>query len=158
MKLLPIAPLFLALSLTACGQDAPRTAMPVGQNAPSQAARATLGEMQLEARLVRSSDLSEAIARQYGVQRDDDNWLLLVSPRSAAGDAITTDGLHLQARAASLAESMKPLELRRIDSAGFADWIAEIRASAPTSLQVEIDARRDGASAQMRFSRDLPKP
>ncbi|MDO4708977.1 MAG: DUF4426 domain-containing protein [Pseudomonadota bacterium] len=157
MKTLPLA-LFLVLSLTACGQDAPRPATPVGQNAPSQAARATLGDMQLEARLVRSSDLSEAIARQYGVRRDADNWLLLVSPRSAAGDAIPVDGLHLQAHAAALAETMKPLALRRIDSAGFSDWIAEIHASAPTTLQLEIDARRDTASAQLRFSRDLPRP
>lgn len=157
MKTLSLA-LLLALSLTACGQEAPRQATPVGQNAPSQAARATLGDMQLEARLVRSSDLSEAITRQYGVHRDADNWLLLLSPRSAAGDAIAVEGLHLQARAASLAESMKPLTLRRIDSAGFSDWIAEIQASAPTTLQLEIDARRDTGSAQLRFSRDLPKP
>lgn len=156
MKTLPFA-LLLALALPGCGQDAPRPATPLGQNAPSQAARATLGEWVLEARLIRSNDLSQTIVQQYGVRRADDNWLLLISPRNAAGDAVPVDALHLEARAAGLAESLKPLNMRRIDSAGFADWIAEIHAIAPTTLQVEIAARLHQASAQMRFSRDLPK-
>ncbi|RMH88631.1 DUF4426 domain-containing protein [Lysobacter pythonis] len=149
----------LAIVLGACNRaPAPQPAAPVGENAPSQAARATLGNTVLEARLTRSSDLSEAMAKHYGLRRDGDTWLLMVSPRTANGDAVTLDGMEVKARAGGLIDALQPVALRRIDAEGFGDFIGEIEARAPMTLRVEIDARQGGTRAEMRFNRELPKP
>ena len=85
------------LALTGCGgAPEPAPAQPVGRNAPSQAADMRLGELRIEARLVRAADLGEAMATRYGLPRDADAWVLLVSPRDAEGNGVSLDGLEIQ--------------------------------------------------------------
>ncbi|MGY0505930.1 DUF4426 domain-containing protein [Luteimonas sp. e5] len=157
-RLTCLASLGLIALLAACQRTpAPQPAAAVTANAPGQAAEASLGGIRLQARLVRSSDLGAAMATRYRIERDDASWLLLLSPRDAQGDAVDTAGLQLEARAGGLAETPQPIELRAVEVEGFTDLIGVVRARAPQTLRVEIDARHGTARAEMRFSRELPK-
>ena len=152
-----LLPLVLIAALAACQRDAaPVPATPVGANAPSQAATASLGDTRLQARLIRTSELTEPMAKRYGLTRSDDEWLLLISPRTATDDAAPLAGLTIEARAGTLIDAPAPVALRAVETAGFGDYIGVVKAKAPATLRIEIDARGNGGSAQMRFSRELP--
>ncbi len=155
-SLLPVAAVMLALA--GCGgASEPAPAQPVGRNAPSQEADMRLDEMRIEARLVRAADLGEAMAARYGLPRDDDAWLLLISPRDSEGDGVALDGLKIEAEAGSLIDAPAVIELQRIESNGLQDFVGVIRARAPATLRIAIEARRNGARASMGFTRELPR-
>lgn len=152
-----IPPLLLGLALAACNGSDPQPASAPGPNAASQMASATLGADLLQVRLVHSEDLGSPIARQYGITRSADRWLLLISPRSRQGDAIAVGNLQLAARAGSLVEAPATLKLRPVHTGAFVDFIGEIRSPGPATLRLEIDARRGSDQARLRLVRELAK-
>jgi len=155
----PIAPLLLALAMTACtGEPAPVPAQPPGESAPINAARSTMGGITMEARLIDTASLSPAMAARYGIRQADDQWLLLITLRDAEGNGVPADSIRIEARASGLTEAPAPVALRTISVDGLTDLVGSVQAKPPATVRVEIDAVRDGARAQMRFSRDLPKP
>ena len=48
--------------------------------------------------------------------------------------------------------------MRTIEVNGLTDLVGVVQAKVPSTVRIEIDAVRDGARAEMRFTRDLPKP
>lgn len=146
-----------ALLLAACNRTpAPEPAVPPGETAPGNAASATVDGVELEARLIPTATLGEAMTRQYGIRRGDDQWLLLITLRDGHGNGVAADAVQLQARAGGLTDAPAAIALRPITVDGMTDQVGTIQAKAPATLRVEIDARRGTATAQMRFSRDLP--
>ncbi|MDO5609651.1 MAG: DUF4426 domain-containing protein [Pseudomonadota bacterium] len=155
--LLP-ALLAITCALPGCNREpAPKQATAPGHTDQVTAEKLRVGDAELEVRLINSQRLSEAMGQRYGVARDADNWLLLISPRSATGEAITLDGLVVEARAGSLIETPAGIALRVIEAGDYRDLIGEIKAKPPTTLRIEIDANRGGQRGQLRFSRDLTK-
>ena len=155
----PIAPALLAITLVACtGEPAPVPAQSPGANAPINAARATVDGIAIEARLIDIASLPPAMVLRYGIRKADDRWLLLITLRDGDGNGVPADSLRIEARAGGLAQALVPVPLRAIGIDGLVDLIGTVPAKPPETVRVEIDAVRGGARAEMRFSRDLPKP
>ena len=151
--------LWLTLALAGCvGEPAPVPAEAPGANAPINVARAIVNGVTLEARLIDPSSLGDAMARQYGISRKAGEWLLLITLRDAEGNGVPADAVQVEARAGGLTDALAPLALRTIEVNGLSDLVGVVQAQAPGTVRVEIDAVRDGARAEMRFTRDLPKP
>lgn len=154
---LPLA--FMALALSGCmGEPAPVPAQPPSENSPIHAARSTVNDVTMEARLIDPMSLNDAMAKQYGLTKTNDTWLLLITLRDAQGNGVATDSIKLQARAGGLTDALAPVALRTISINGLNDLVGTVQAKAPATIRIEIDAIRDGARAEMRFTRDLPKP
>lgn len=148
----------LALGLAACDPgQAPQPARPLGANAPQQVARATLGQVLLEARLVAGGQLPASSARQYGIDQAADNWVLMLAVRDRQGDAVAAEGLHLEATVAGLGETPKALALEPVHTATLVDYIGQFRARAPDTLSFVVTAQQAGQRAQMQFVRELPR-
>ena len=158
MKTKPLA-LLLALVLAGCmGEPASVPAQAPGANAPINVARASVADIALEARLIDAMTLGAPMARQYGIPRTDGHWLLLVTLRDAEGNGVPADAVSVEARAGGLTDALTPVALRTISVNGLNDLVGVVEAKAPGTVRIEIDARHDGAHAEMRFTRDLPKP
>lgn len=154
-----LAPVLLTLALAGCmGEPTPVPAEAPGANAPINAARSTVNGITLEARLIDAMTLGDAMARQYGIPRAEGQWLLLITLRDADGNGVSADAVQIEARAGGLTDALTPVALRAIDVNGLTDFVGVMQAKAPSTVRVEIDAVRDGARAEMRFTRDLPKP
>ena len=147
------------LAITGCSRaPQPEPALSPGQNAPINPARTELAGAVIEARIIDTRTLGEAMARHYRIQQDDGHWLLLVTVRDREGNGLPADAVQLSAKAGDLTTRPRPIPLRAIAVDGLHDWVGTIQAAGPTTLLVELDARRDGASTRLRFSRDLPSP
>lgn len=150
--------LTISLALPACNREpAPAQASAPGQTEQVPAEKLRLGDIELDARLINSQRITAAMSQRYGVAHDANNWLLMISPRTAAGDAVALHGLIVDARAGSLIESPATVRLRAIEAGDYRDLIGEIEAKPPTTLRIEIDAQRSGQRGQLRFTRDLAK-
>lgn len=151
--------LLMTLALAGCmGQPAPVPAETPGASAPINVARSTINGITMEARLIDAMTLGEPMAKRYGIEQADGTWLLLITLRDAQGNGIPTDAIQVEARAGGLTDALAPVALRTISVNGLNDLVGTLQARAPLTMRVEIDAVRDGARAEMRFSRDLPKP
>lgn len=159
MKRTVLTSLFIAFALTGCmGEPAPVPAEAPGANAPINVARSTVNGITMEARLIDAMTLGQLMAKQYGITQADGTWLLLITLRDADGNGIAADSMQVDARAGGLTDALAPVALRTISVNGLNDLVGIVQAKAPTTMRVEIDAIRDGARAEMRFTRDLPKP
>ena len=157
--MMKLAPLLFALILTGCmGEPAPVPAEAPGANAPTNVASSTVNGVTMEARLIDATTLGESMAKQYGIAQADGSWLLLITLRDAEGNGVATDSIQAKARAGELTDALAPIALRTISVNGLSDLVGIIHAQAPSTVRVEIDAVRDGAHAEMRFTRDLPTP
>lgn len=156
MKTTP-ALLLPLLLLVACNRDpAPQPAVAPGPNAPAIPATATLDGATLDARLIDTASLGAAIAGRYGIVQGKDRWLLLITLRDKDGNGVPAAGVQVDARAGGLTDAPQPVVLRAIGTDGLHDWVGIVEAKAPTTVRIEVDARRDTARADLRFSRDLP--
>ncbi len=159
MKHAALLATFLALVLTGCmGEPAPVPAEAPGANAPINVARSTVNGITMEARLIDAATLGESMAKQYGITQADNTWLLLITLRDADGNGVAADSVQVDARAGGLTDAPAPIALRTISVNGLNDLVGTVQAKAPATIRVEIDAVRDGARAEMRFTRDLPTP
>ena len=109
-------------------------------------------------RLIDAATLGESMAKQYGITQADNTWLLLITLRDADGNGVAADSVQVDARAGGLTDAPAPIALRTISVNGLNDLVGTVQAKAPATIRVEIDAVRDGARAEMRFTRDLPTP
>ena len=147
------------LPIAACNRaPEPVAAVSPGANAPMNAASAELDGITLQARLIDTATLAAVMAKQYGISQAEGQWLLLLTLRDAQGNGVPAGAVQIDARVGDLTQAPRPITLRSIQVDGINDLIGLVEATPPTTLRVEIDARRGGASSQMRFSRDLPRP
>jgi hypothetical protein len=149
---LPLAAM-LALALTACGSE-PSPPVVSGGNTLAMPERAMLGTAQVEASVVPTARISEAAARQYGVDRGADRVLVLVSVRD--GDA--TPPVTVTGHARDLRGVRQSLAFAAVTVDGQVEHVAIARASGPDTLRLEIAvAGADGVRTVLRFSREIPR-
>src|SRR5690606_28048569 len=97
----------------------------------------------------------DAVAARYGIERDGEGVLLLVTVRDAAGNAINPGDLQLTATASVLPEPARPLALRAIQSDGMTDYLGVVRAGSPASVRFALNAVRGGSRAELTTTADL---
>ncbi len=147
----PACALLLAVALAGCGKPS----MPPS-TAPQPPAELRTGEVTVRATTLPTLRLNDAMAHEYGVERDAGSVLLVVGLRRGTQAQETSVSGRVSARASDLLGNRQEIALRRIEGAGYIDYVGVARVSAPDTLRFEIDVRPDGApAATLRFHRDF---
>ena len=149
------------LALAGCGGDAPKPARIIET---PQDAVSRHGDVTVRANVVRTDLLNETMARGYGIARDENTLLLMVSVRRgpdgqdvaipAKIDASVTD---LQGRRRSLALRELRTEVPGASPAqALIDYIGATDVSAPDTLRFDLSIEREGgARTTMQFTREF---
>ena len=159
MNPIRIAPLVLlfAFELAACSHDASSTATATARATSAGAATdatATSNGITLRANVVETADLQASVARGYGIAREPNQAMLLLTVRDANGD--NANPVSLQATVTGLKGGERPLPLREIRVDGFVDRIGLVPVAAPDTLTFEVRAQlAPGSTSTVRLSRDF---
>jgi len=149
--------LCIAFALAGCGHDSAPSRAPTAATTPGDAANgatATSNGITLRANVVETQDLQASVAAGYGIAREPNQALLLLTVRDANGDNAMP--VSLQASVSSLKGGEQALPLREIRTGGFVDRIALVPVSAPDTLTFEIRAQlTPGSTSTVRVSRDF---
>ncbi len=157
-----IAILALGLALTGCGGSAPAPAS--GQAQAQQEAVVQVGDVLVRANAISTSNLGEAVARQYGIERDARTVMLLVGVRRTGDGGETALPARVTAAAADLLGKRQALAMREVRSGdpgsgpgqGFIDYVGIAHVIAPDTLRFDVEVVPEGGSPmQLRFNRDF---
>ena len=147
----------IALALAACSHDTSSSTTATASTTPGDAASdatATSNGITLRANVVETADLQESVARGYGIAREPNQALLLLTVRDANGDNATP--VSLQATVSDLKGEERPLQLREIRAGEFVDRIGLVPVAAPDTLTFEVRAQlTPGSTSTVRVSRDF---
>ena len=151
------AVLCLALALAGCDRASAPPPAPMAATTPGDAANgatATSNGITLRANVVETRDLQESVAAGYGIAREPNQALLLLTVRDANGDNATP--VSLQATVSDLKGGERPLQLQEIRVGEFVDRIGLVPVNAPDTLTFEVRAQlAPGSSSTVRVSRDF---
>ncbi|TKR30883.1 DUF4426 domain-containing protein [Luteimonas gilva] len=153
-QLIRCACLAAFLALSACGGQAPS---PVPASAPAGGeAVETVGDAIARANAVQTSALNEAVARQYGIARNDKTVLLLVAVRKGSGGAESAVPARVTATVTGLTGDKRNIEMRELRTSDLLDYVGTVDTSLPETLRFEVDVAIEGnATAKLRFSREF---
>ena len=150
------AAMLLALALAGCGSGAPGPAGDRGQAPGQQEAVVQVGNVLVRANAVPAASLGEAVARQYGIERDDGAVMLLVGVRRDGDGGETALPARVTAVASDLLGKRQQLEMREVRSGAFIDYVGIARVIAPDTLHFDIRVVPEGGkSMELRFNRDF---
>ena len=149
-----LAPSVLVLSvlLTACsGGQAPRT----GEFVPPAPAETDFGSLRVRYNALPTLALSDAVAKQYGVQRDAGTALVLVALREVKGaEEIDADG-EVSVTAHDLSGTRQAIELRKVEAGGYTDLIGTARVSPRNSYRFEVVVTAGGRTEAVTVQRNF---
>jgi len=155
--------LFSMVALSACGGStpAPAPARPVQPNSDIVAQEAGLT---VRANAVQTSALNEAVARRYGIARNDRTVMLLVGVRRGGGEDEISVPARVTVAVGGLAGGKQPVEMRELrtgdPSAGsghaLLDYVGTVETALPDTLRFDIRiATEDGVRAEAQFTREF---
>lgn len=153
-----------AALLGACGGPSPQADAARQQSAAPQEASVQFDDVIVRANAVATTNLSEAVAKQYGVSRDDTTVMLLVGVREVVDGQETSLPAQVSARAVDLLGKRQTPQMREVRSGapgsgagqGFIDYVGSFRIAAPETLRFDVEVMTtDGQPATLRFNRDF---
>ena len=153
----------LCALLTACGGSTP-PAPPTSASAKSatQEAVSRIGDVTIRASAIPTSTLSEQVARQYGIARNNDTVMLLIGVRQGESAQETALPAKITATATDLRGRAHQIEMRELRSGDAAsgtallDYVGTVDATPPDTLRFDVQVVREGgATSQMQFTRDF---
>jgi len=153
----------LCAALTACGGSAPPAPpTPASANSATQEAVSRIGDVTIRASAIPTSTLSEQVARQYGIARNNDTVMLLIGVRQGESAQETALPAKITATATDLRGRAHTIEMRELRSGDAAsgtallDYVGTIDATPPDTLRFDVQiVREGGATSQMQFTRDF---
>lgn len=149
------------LALAGCGEGAPKPARII--ETPQEAVSRS-GDVTVRANVVRTDLLNEAMARGYGIAREEDTVLLMVSVRRGPDGQDVAIPAKVEATVTDLQGRRRPLALRelRTDVPGASppqaliDYIGTTGVAAPDTLRFDLAIEREGgARSTMQFTREF---
>lgn len=147
-----IASLALCAALAGCVGSAP----PAAGGQTQQEAVMQVGNVLVRANAISTSSLGEAVARQYGIERDTRTVMLLVGVRRDDGGNETALPARVTAVASDLLGKRQELVMREVRNGEFIDYVGTARVIAPDTLRFDVTATPEGGSPmQLRFNRDF---
>jgi len=143
-----------ALLLAGCnGEPAPRGHAAVPQEEILQA-----GSTTIRATVMQTATLSEAVAAQYGIEREEGTVMLLVGVREGPPAQAVSVPAAVSATATDLRGNRHEVAMRELHAGGLVDHVGTLRVDLPDTLAFDVEIRREGAPpARMQFSRDFDR-
>ncbi|MCR6687480.1 DUF4426 domain-containing protein [Pseudoxanthomonas sp.] len=145
----------LTATLAACGGgQAPVAAQFVP---PAPAVADLQGPLRAHYNLLPTLALSEAVARQYGIERSAGQALLVVAlrrPGATPGDEIPAEG-QVQARARNLAGQQQEVALRAVGTGDYIDHIGTVAIGTRDMVRIEVSVDAGGRRQQFDFQRNF---
>ena len=149
--------LCVVFALASCDRGDTPSRAPMAATTPGDAANgatASSNGITLRANVVETQDLQESVAAGYGIARQPNQALLLLTVRDANGDNATP--VSLQATVSDLKVGGRPLQLQEIRVGKFVDRIGLVPVNAPDTLTFDVRAQLTPTSTStVRVSRDF---
>jgi len=146
--------LALGMVLAGCG-GSPTPPSARQAQAPPEATM-QVGDMLVRANALPTTAIGEAVAHQYGVERDPGTVMLLVGVRRDIEGDETALPARVTATAADLLGKRQQLEMREVRSGEFIDYVGTARVIAPDTLRFDVEVTPEGGSPmELRFNRDF---
>lgn len=150
-----------ALTLAGCGGDAPKPARII--ETPQEAVSRS-GDVTVRANVIRTDLLNEAMARGYGIARDEGTVLLMVSVRRGPDGQDVSIPAKIDATVADLQGRRRTIALRELRTEvpgasppqALIDHVGTTEVAAPDTLRFDLRIEReDGARSTMQFTREF---
>lgn len=115
-----------------------------------------VGDVSIRASVVQTSILPPSVARQYGITRNANTLLLLVTARKGvAGNAIAVPAL-VTATVTDLRGGKQEVAMRQLQVEGLIDAVGTLETTLPDTLRFDLGIRVAGmAPAKMQFQREF---
>jgi uncharacterized protein DUF4426 len=147
--------LSLGLTLSGCGGPPPGHGTDAGSEV-QQEASVRIGDVTVRANAVATATLGEAVARQYGIERDDGSVLLLVGVRRGADAQETALPARITATATNLLGKRQAIAMREVRSGEFIDYVGIASVIAPDTLRFDVEVvPQPGPRTTLQFNRDF---
>lgn len=141
------AALLAAMLLAGCGNPPEPPAAP-----QEQVLRR--GDLTVRATVLQTSTLSPEIASRYGIERGDEVVMLMVGVRQ--GEAGMSVPAAVTASTTDLGGGRHAIAMRELHAGGVVDHLGTVRVALPTTLDFDIEIRRNGQPPlRMEFNRDF---
>lgn len=149
---MPTLSVALALLLAACsGGETPRKAEFV-QPVPT---RQDFGDLRVHFNALPTQSLSEAVAKEYGVQREDGTALVVIALRKISGaDEVTAEG-QVSAQVRDLSGGKQTLSFREVRTGDYVDHIATAKVGARDSYRFDVTVTAEGKTGNLTFQRNF---
>ncbi|TXI50828.1 MAG: DUF4426 domain-containing protein [Lysobacter sp.] len=148
-----LASLVIAVALAGCDGDAPKPAKLA--DAPQEAV-SRVGDITIRANVLPTASLGEAMAKQYGIAREDDRVMLLVSVRQGPDGQDTAVPARIEAKVSNLQGQHRGVEMRELRTGDYVDYVGTAQVTPPDTLRFELEVVREGgARSTMTFSREF---
>ena len=146
-----LAPALIALLSSCTSGEKPRAADVV---APSPAYQ-DFGDLRVHYNAIPTLSVSEAVAREIGIERGDGKAMLTVALRTlASGEELAADG-EVQAVAVDLQGMRQPIPLRAVRTGEYTDYIGAFNVVDRDSYRLQIEVRSGNRSGTVRFQRNF---
>ncbi|MEG3192177.1 DUF4426 domain-containing protein [Lysobacter sp. D1-1-M9] len=125
-------------------------------NATQQEATSRVGDVSIRASVAPTAMIGEAVAAQYGLERDENTVLLLVGVRLGPEAQETALPARITATATDLRGVSQGIEMREVRNGDLVDYVGTARVAPPDTLRFDLTiVREGGARSTMQFSRDI---
>ena len=149
-----IAVLAGTLLLSACG-GAPSAGSGAGSESQREAS-VRVGDTVVRASVLPTASLGEAVAKQYGIERDASTAMLLIGVRRGSDAQETAIAARITATATDLLGKRQAIDLREVRSGEFVDYVGTVTVITPDTLSFDVTATSDGvAQVKLQFNRDF---
>ncbi len=144
--------LLTTLLLAACtAGEKPRAADVV---APSPAHQ-DFGDLRVRFNAIPTLSMSEAVAREYGVERDADKALVTIALRKMAGsEELAAEG-EVKAAAVDLQGMRQAITFVPVRTGGYTDYIGTFRVAERDSYRFEVSVASGERSGTVKFQRNF---
>ncbi|QDH69320.1 DUF4426 domain-containing protein [Marilutibacter alkalisoli] len=117
---------------------------------------ATAGDVTVRASVVSTARLNEAVARQYGVERNRGRVLVLVGVRQGPESDEASLPAVVRAEVSDLRGVRQRLVLEEVRSGDLIDHAGSVRVTPPDTLRFDISVEPEGkAPIRLQFNRDI---
>ncbi len=146
------ASIALALLLAACTDgEKPRAADFV----PPAESQTDIGDLRVRYNALPTLSLNDAVARQYGVPKDQGSGLVLVALRRVVGGEELAVKGEVSAEAFDLQGTRQGIDFSAVQIGEYTDHIGVFAVSARDTYRFQITVKADGRTQTVKFQRNF---
>ncbi|MET0654336.1 MAG: DUF4426 domain-containing protein [Pseudoxanthomonas sp.] len=140
------------LLVAACsGGEKPRAA----EFVPPAESTAEFGDLRVHYNALPTLSLNDAVAKEYGVDKDAGSAMLVVAIRHMAnGEEMGAEG-EVSAEAIDLQGARQPIAFSAVKTGDYTDHIGTFAIHARDSYRFEVTVKADGRTEKVKFQRNF---